>query len=436
MEDKKYIVALEIGSSHIAGVVASVTAPGNATIVCYHEVPILDCVRYGSIVNVDEVCSKTSDLLYRIKNDSRVAPRQIDSVYLAFGGRSLHTQVVEIDRDLNEDAPISREFIEMLKKEASSGLDSKNIVDVLPREYVLDGSVVANPIGSVGQHLHAVMNVVLCRPQMRRNLQMVFDRLKIRINDFVVTPIAAAQSMLTSEERRLGSVYVDHGAETTTVAIYKNNSLLYLNVLPMGSRNITRDLCSLNLLEEQADKIKRNYGDAMSVGIDLPKADISGASALDVSNYVSARAGEIMENVFNQLQLSKTTPEDLTAGFVTTGRGMHLKRMSDLLYNISGMKVRTGLYPGVDEGKELSKIPQLLSVVEWISNQPLAENCMSIPAMPEYPDANESELPAQKPQEKPEEQPKKQKKPSFISRLFQQMSEGVEKTFEDAEDEQ
>ena len=55
MEDKKYIVALEIGSSHIAGVVASVTALGNATIVCYHEVPILDCVRYGSIVNVDEV---------------------------------------------------------------------------------------------------------------------------------------------------------------------------------------------------------------------------------------------------------------------------------------------------------------------------------------------------------------------------------------------
>ena len=105
MEDKKYIVALEIGSSHIAGVVASVTAPGNATIVCYHEVPILDCVRYGSIVNVDEVCSKTNDLLYRIKNDSRVAPRQIDSVYLAFGGRSLHTEKIEIDRDLNEMSP-------------------------------------------------------------------------------------------------------------------------------------------------------------------------------------------------------------------------------------------------------------------------------------------------------------------------------------------
>ena len=100
------------------------------------------------------------------------------------------------------------------------------------------------------------------------------------------------------------------------------------------------------------------------------------------------------------------------------------------------MKVRTGLYPGVDEGKELSKIPQLLSVVEWISNQPQATNCMSIPAMPEYPDANEPAQPTHKPQETHDEQPKKPKKPSFISRFIKQMSDGVEKTFEDAEDEQ
>lgn len=433
MEDKKYIVVLEIGSSHIAGVVASVTAPGNAAIVCYHEVPILDCVKYGNIVNVDEVCSKTNDLLYRIKNDSRVAPRQIDSVYLALSGRSLHTQMVEVNRDLNESLPISREFVEVMKRDASSRFDSKNVADVLPCEYVLDGSVVTNPIGSVGSHLYAMINVVLCRPQMRRNLQMVFDRLKIRINGFIITPIAAAQTLLTSDERRLGCVYVDHGAETTTVAIYKSNSLLYLNVLPMGSRNITRDLCSLNLLEEDADKIKRNYGDAMSVGGDMPNADISGASALDVANYVSARAGEIMENVFNQLQLTKVSANELPAGFIVTGRGMRLKRMADLLRNISGMKVRNGQYPGINEGTELAKIPQLLSVVEWISNQPLTASCMSMPPMPEHPVANEiEEQPdvAANPKEKPQEKPKSQKS-GFFTRWFKTMGDNIEKTFDD-----
>ena len=61
---------------------------------------------------------------------------------------------------------------------------------------------------------------------------------------------------------------------------------------------------------------------------------------------------------------------------------------------------------------------------------------MSIPAMPKYPDANEPAQPTHKPQETPDEQPKKPKKPGFFSRIIKQMSDGVEKTFEDAEDEQ
>lgn len=433
MEDKKHIVALEIGSSHIAGVVASVSQPGDASIVCYHEVPIVDCVRYGNIVNVDEVCNKVSDLLHRITGDGRMAPRQIDGVYLAVGGRSLHTQAVEIDRDLNENAPVSREFIEMLKREVEAGFDTKNIVEVLPREYELDGNAV-NPIGSVGSRLHAVMNVLLCRPQTRRNLQMVFDRLQLRINGFVTTPIAATQTLLSSDERRLGCVYVDHGAETTTVAIYKDNRLMYLNVLPMGSRNITRDLCSLNLIEEQADKIKRNYGDAMSVGIDLPNTDIGGVSALDVSNYVSARAGEIMENVYNQLQLAKMTADQLPAGFIVTGRGMKLRRMTELLKSISNMKVRMAQYPGIDEGKELSKIPQLLSVVEWIANQPTCANCTSMPQMPEHPDANDDVTPVVEKPVREEPKPKKPKKPSKWQSFFDRLKGGIDETFDDPDE--
>lgn len=170
--------------------------------------------------------------------------------------------------------------------------------------------------------------------------------MKIRINDFIITPIAAARSMLTSEERRLGSVTLTTEQRQRPICRLQKQRSSVSQRAAEGSRNITRDLCSLNLLEEQADKIKRSYGDAMSVGVDLPNADISGASALDVSNYVSARAGEIMANVFNQLQFAQMTPGDLAAGFVTTGRGMHLKRMTDLLNNISDMKVRTGLYQG------------------------------------------------------------------------------------------
>ena len=387
MEDKKYIVALEIGSSHIAGVVASVTAQADASIVCYHEVPIVDCVRYGSIFNVDEVCTKTKELLRRITADRHVSPFRIDSVYLTFGGRSLHSERVAIDRDINETIPVSQDFIDTLKREAASKFDSKNVVEVLPSKYELDGAVV-NPIGAIGSHLHAEMNVVLCRPQMRHNLQMVFDRLQIRVNGYITTPVAAAQSLLSSEERRLGCMYVDHGAETTTVAIYKDNGLRYLNVLPMGSRNITRDLCSLSLLDEQAEKVKINYGDAMATTASLPAAEIAGINAADIANYVFTRTGEMVENVYYQLQIADIPADDLKAGIVATGRGMRLKGMAERLADATKMKVRIAQFPGIDSSSELSKIPQLLSVVEWISSQPTVANCMSVPPMPENDDPN------------------------------------------------
>ncbi len=422
MADKKYIVALEIGSSHIAGVVALVKAPGDASPVCYHEVPIIECVRYGSIVNVDEVCSKTNELLQRICHDPHIAPRKIDGVYLAFGGRSLHTEAVEIDHDIDDTTPISRNFIDRLRQEAAARYESANVIDIIPGQYELDGASIANPVGSIGKHLHVVMNVVLCRQQMRRNMQMVFERLKIKVCGFIVTPIAASRVLLTSEERRLGCAYVDLGAETTTVATFKDNHLTYLSVLPMGSRNITRDICSLNVLEEQAEKIKRNYGDAMPPSDSLPHGDVAGIPAADVANYVSSRAGEIIQNVSNQLLLAKF-PEQRP--IVATGRGMRLKNISLLLQDATKCTVRIGQFPGVSEGLELAKIPQLLSVIDTVAEDPASVNCMSIPPMPEYADPNREEPEEKEPERKPVEKKEQKEGNRFLKKFWKKIGDSM-----------
>ena len=52
------------------------------------------------------------------------------------------------------------------------------------------------------------------------------------------------------------------GAETTTVSIYKNDVLIYLATIPVGSRNITKDITALNILEERAEEIKKSVGNA------------------------------------------------------------------------------------------------------------------------------------------------------------------------------
>ncbi len=55
--------------------------------------------------------------------------------------------------------------------------------------------------------------------------------------DTFARPIALAELVLLNEEKKLGCMLVDVGAETTTVAIYKGGVLMHLAVLPMGSRS-------------------------------------------------------------------------------------------------------------------------------------------------------------------------------------------------------
>ena len=56
---------------------------------------------------------------------------------------------------------------------------------------------------------------------------------------------------------------IDFGADTTTISVYKNNILRFLTVLPLGGNSITRDITTLQMEEEEAERLKKAYGDAL-----------------------------------------------------------------------------------------------------------------------------------------------------------------------------
>lgn len=62
---------------------------------------------------------------------------------------------------------------------------------------------------------------------------------------------------------RSGCALVDFGADTTTISVYKNNILRYLSVLPLGGNTITHDITSLQMEEQDAEKLKLQYGNAL-----------------------------------------------------------------------------------------------------------------------------------------------------------------------------
>lgn len=336
--EQKYIVALETGSSKIRGAIGCVDASGNLTVKAVEEERLTDCVRYGQVRNVAGVSQAVSDILSRL--EQREPGRKINAVYAALGGKSTMLTTCTIERRLPAETEVTREHVEQLADEArSTVLNEREIIAVTPRGFAVDNAPTMHPEGEFGRTIEAEYNLVSCRNQLRRNLKLVLDKTGMEAAGFVPRQLALADLVLTDEEKRLGCMLVDFGAETVTVSVYKGGVLLYLATLPLGSRNITRDITTLHHLEEKAEHLKKNIGNAASG----PGAD--GADYSEINALVAARAAEIIANIREQIAYARLTPDDLPAGIVITGGGAKLRGFNSALQKATGLQVRTGL-PG------------------------------------------------------------------------------------------
>lgn len=341
--DEKLIIALEIGSSKIKGATGLIGPNGALNVKAVEEEPIIDIVRYGGIRNIVETERVVRSVINRL--EQRESLRKIQGVYLSVGGRSLTAQSVEIERRLPSESIITKEIIQDITSEAfDSPLNERSIVTVTPRELLVDNAATPRPIGVMGSHIVARFNLVSCRTQLLRNISVVIeDRLGLKIMGTFARPLALADLVLLNEEKRLGCMLVDFGAETTTVAIYRSGALVHLAVLPMGSRNITRDITALNYLEEQAEELKKAGGSAVPTHESTHNP--GQPDFVTINNYISARAGEIIVNIIEQIKYAGLTPDRLPKGIIIVGRGARLSGFNQRLEQMSGLTVRSGL-PG------------------------------------------------------------------------------------------
>lgn len=342
--ESKHIVGIEIGSSKIKAAVGKVDRDRSLTVVAVEETPILDSVRYGVICNVEIVATALAGILRRL--EERLHPRKVESVYVAVGGQSLATRVIEVGRQLPDEMEITASLVEQLRSEAlNTRIDGKDIVGMTTRSFMIDKKATEHPEGMFGHSIRAEFNLITCRVQNKRNIKRVItDKLGLDINAYIVRQIAQADVVLSDEEKRQGCVLVDFGAETTTVSVYRRGKLQYIATLPMGSRNITKDLMSIHHLEEKAEEIKRIGGSAIPQNSSENK---SGIDFTESNNYVAARAGEIIANIRAQIEYAGFKAADLPSGIVIIGNGAKLREFNSRLETVCGMKVRRGFPSGM-----------------------------------------------------------------------------------------
>lgn len=345
--DDKHIVAIEIGSSKIRGALASIDNTGVLNILAVQEERIAaDSVRYGQVKNTDEVSEKIDSICAKLEKTRIIQPRNIVSAYVGLSGYTIGASLYSETLHFENDTDINISTIKQLKDNIAARSNSKEIYEFLPYEYQVDNETTLSPVGRIGHSIKGTFAAIEGAPSIKSIINRVFgERLDMQVNGYIVSALAQANMVLTPEEKQLGCMFVDFGCETTTVLIFKKGILRYMVTLPMGSRNITRDLVSLNYLEEHAESIIRSVGITSASENAAHQSGLHTIEQPESNSYISARAGEIIANVIANIEYAGLTPSDLPSGIVIVGGGARLKGLPEMAASQSNMKVRTGTTP-------------------------------------------------------------------------------------------
>ncbi|MEK7227958.1 MAG: cell division protein FtsA [Patescibacteria group bacterium] len=305
-------------------------------------------VRHGYVVNRD-------DAVIGLKKAIRDAERQcgikIRQAMISIGGVGLDAQYSTGGSVVSRaDSIIGKVDIEKAISEAESGLDLKNkaMLHAYPVSFKIDGKEFpVRPEGISGLKLEVRTLFITCFQQHLDDLLGVMNDAGVKVLGFTATPIATHQILLSDLQRNFGCALIDIGAETVSVSVFENNTIVSLHVFDIGSLNITKDLAlGLRITPEEAESIKLGVVSFQTV----PKKKIE--------EIVEARLSDIFELIDKYLKKMGRSGL-LPAGAVLIGGGSNLHNIELVAKTMLKIPVRRG-FVELPSSKGLIKDQSLL----------------------------------------------------------------------------
>ncbi|OGY97883.1 MAG: cell division protein FtsA [Candidatus Liptonbacteria bacterium RIFCSPHIGHO2_01_FULL_57_28] len=297
-------------------------------------------LRKGTVSDLGEAVPAVSRVFEDLKKISRAAIRNI---YVNVGTPQVKVQsskgIVAVSRVDNE---IYQDDIERVVKasQAVSLSPNRMVIHTITREFLVDGvGDIASPLGLSGSRLEVVSMVVDSFTPHMKSLMRLVEMSGGEIGGLVFNPLAGARAALTKGQKELGSVFIDIGAGTTSMAVYEENKLLALQIFPVGGASITNDIAvGLKIPVAVAEDIKLQCGHALArevpskeiieLGKYLPGAKNT-VSRRFVAEVIESRLAEILEFVNNELKLIQKSG-NLAGGVVFAGGTAKLPGLAEL----------------------------------------------------------------------------------------------------------
>lgn len=449
MTQTGFIAAIDLGTSKITGVIGRKNENGVISVLAHQSIPSDNCIRRGMVYNIEETGAKVRKLIAMLENH---IDRKVGRVYVSLSGQSLHTMEFREMMQLSSSGIITESIINQLRQSAEKYKpEFKRRYAIADVEYYVDDKPEKNPVGIACTQIEAEFELIVGRPSLLTNIEKsIEEKAQIELANYIVGPLASAAIALNDEEKELGCAFVDFGAGTTAVSIYKGGILRHMVVIPFGGKNITKDICELNFIESEAEQLKIKFGKVFDVGentfFSSPFSQKTDVDLKELNKVIALRLDEIVANIKEQIKLSGYDGQ-LGAGLIITGGASQIKNMEAYLKDKLGMSVRkaSAKKTFINNAPELTNNPALTQALGLLL---LAnEDCEEI--IVEYSDDEEAKQESsrgirigfgtrKKPDRTPKEKPVKSPKPpkeSSSGGLFSKIESALGSMFSEEDDE-
>ena len=366
----KTILAIDIGSNTVTAGIAEIDE-FNDIKVLGHGIDSSKGVKKGIITNID-LASKS---IRKVVNDAqRIAGNNVTEAVVSIS--NAYTKSLKSIGIVN--IPQKDITIKELNRVMEAALYNAEIpkeydvLHVLPYNFKVDGqNNIEDPYGMNANRMEVEAHIIIAQKSSLSNLKKAIVSAGLELESIVLDSYASAIATITPDEKVLGVGILNLGGQTSSLTVFKGNSITFNTYLPVGSNHITNDISiALHTPLNIADKIKKEYGDLLESNDDVLELPIIGDSENTnsvplkiVHDVIVARVEELLFILSKHLDKSGYR-ELIGSGLILTGGMTKLKGIREFTQSLfPGLSVRIGLPTELKGLFEELKDPEFSTVI-------------------------------------------------------------------------
>lgn len=342
-------IGLDVGTSTVRVVVgiADQSNHGKLSIIG-HGSAVNVGMRKGMVVHIDDVADAVAQAINEAERLSGVrlqgATVNINGSHVSGLNSKGVIAISAANREItNEDRLRVEEAAAIVQLPSN-----REIIQVFAQNYRLDGQDnIKDPVGMHGVRLEVDTHIVTASTPNLRNLDTALDKAQVLIHNHSLSGLAAAEAVLSRQQKEAGTVLLDIGAGTTNLVVLEDGEVQHVAVLPIGGIHITNDLAiGLKTDLDVAEAVKVHHASLVTPPAKRDvRIKVNGKEhifkAEDIAMITEARVEELFEYVNKEL-VKIHRAHKLPGGVVLVGGTAKLPGLAEFTKDKLQLAARVG----------------------------------------------------------------------------------------------